>query len=275
MKDLYSTINSQLPRAAASALKKHLAAVGIVTWTDINRSSLYDFRDHVQNELNGGSPKVVCGNLRAVLNRVRDEFELPEDFAKILSLKGDSTRSTYLTPEELKMLENVHTKSNRERIVLVECLIGAYTGARISDIMALTEENFQDGFLVYTSKKTKITATIPISEKTKRWIAYAQEHREEAPVLMTKERIIRRLAQRAGITAKVKTRRGGVEKITEKWEVISTHTFRKTAATNLVAAGASINDAKVCLGHTNSAMTERYICITKPELSKAALSYLL
>ena len=156
-----------------------------------------------------------------------------------------------------------------------EFLIEAFTGARISDVMTFTEENFSGGYLTYTSKKTRVTATVPVSEKTKGWIRYAQEHREDEPTLMSRNRIIRRIARMAKIDAPVKTRHGGVEKVTPKYEVISSHTARKSMVTNLIEAGASLMEAKVCAGHKDSAMTERYCCITKPNLSAKAMRYFM
>lgn len=265
----------KLEKGAAQSLRKHLGAVGVSTWEDMSRSALYDLRDHLEEAVAPSSAKQILSNLRAILNRVKDEIDLPSDFAKILAVKGDVSRSTYLTPEELKAFEAVEVKGAKARLVQVEFLIEAFTGARISDVMGFTEENFAGGYLTYTSKKTKVTATVPVSEKTKGWIRYAQEHRADEPTMMSRNRIIRRIARTAGIDSPVKTRHGGVEKVTPKWEVLTSHCARKSCATNLVEAGASLNDAKLCLGHTSTAMTERYVVSTKPNLSAKAMRYFL
>lgn len=264
-----------MEKGAGASLRKHLSAQGIATWDDITRASLYDLRDYLLDTVAASSAKQILSNLRAILNRVKDEVELPQDFAKILAVKGDVSRSTFLTPDELRSFEAVPCHLRKERLVQIESLIEAYTGARISDVMTFTEQNFNEGYLTYTSKKTKVTATVPVSEKTKGWIRYAQEHREDEPTLMGRNRIIRRIAQKAGIDEVVKTRRGGEEKTTPKWQVISSHTFRKSACTNLVLAGASLNEAKLCLGHRSIAMTERYLCVSKPQLSDSAMRYFL
>lgn len=260
---------------AGASLRKHFAAVGINEWTDITRSALYEFRDHLEESVSPGTAKTVCAYAKSLLHRYEDEVKLPAAWVTVLQIKGDTSRGTYLTPAELKALEAVDTKSEIERIVLAEALIEAYTGARISDVQTFTEENFKDGYLTYTSKKTRVTATVPVSEKTRGYIRYAQIHRDDEPTLVSRNRIIRRLCQRAGIDSPVKTRRGGVERVTPKWEVVTSHTFRKSCATNLVEAGASLNDAKLCLGHTSTAMTERYVVSTKPNLSAKAMRYFL
>jgi integrase len=276
MRTLQEAIDKMENKGGAGAsLRKHLSAVGINEWGDITRASLYDFADHLHEAVAPGTAKTICAYAKSLFHRYEDDVKLPVAWEKILQVKGDTTRGTYLAPDELKRLEEVETKSATERIVLAEALIEAYTGARISDVMTFTEENFKDGYLTYTSQKTKVTATVPVSEKTQGWIRYAQEHREDEPTLMSHNRIIRRLCQRAGIDSPVKTRRGGVEKVTPKWAAVSSHSFRKSCATNMVEAGASINDAKICLGHSSCQMTERYLVSTKPNLSSRAMAYFL
>lgn len=274
MKTLEQTIE-KMEKGAAQSLRKHLDAVGIHDWEDITRSSLYELKDHLGETVAASTAKQVLSNLRAVMNRVKDEADFPADFAKILAVKGDVCRATYLTPEELRKFETVKVKGAKARLVQVEFLIEAFTGARISDVQTFTEENFAGGYLTYTSKKTKVTATVPVSEKTKGWIRYAQEHRDEEPTLMSRNRIIRRIARDAGIDTPVKTRHGGVEKVTPKWEVLTSHCARRSCATNLVSAGASLTEAKLCLGHRNTQTTERYLCITKPNLSEKAMRYFM
>lgn len=260
---------------AGKSLRKHLSAVGITSWEDMTRSALYDLRDHLGDAVAPSSAKQILSNLRALLNRVKDDVDLPADFAKILAVKGDVSRATFLTPEELRAFEAVQVKGAKARLVQVEFLIEAFTGARISDVQTFTEENFAGGYLTYTSKKTRVTATVPVSEKTRGWIRYAQEHRADEPTLMSRNRIIRRIAKEAGIDAPVKTRHGGVEKVTPKWEVLTSHCGRRSCATNLIAAGASMTETRFTMGHTSEAMTSRYVCEARPNLSAKAMRYFM
>ena len=274
MKTLEESI-AKMNEGAGQSLRKHLCSVGINTWEDMTRSALYDLKDHLGEAVAPSSAKQILSNLRALLNRVKDEVNLLADFAKILAVKGDVCRATYLTPDELRKFEAVKVKGAKARLVQVEFLIEAFTGARISDVQTFTEENFAGGYLTYTSKKTKVTATVPVSEKTKGWIRYAQEHRDEEPTLMSRNRIIRRIAKEAGIDSPVKTRRGGVEKVTPKWEVLTSHCARRSCASNLAGAGASLTEIRFTMGHTSESMTSRYVCESKPNLSAKAMRYFM
>lgn len=259
---------------AGASLRKHLTAVGINKWEDFSTEALYDLRDHLKESVAPSTAKTIAANLKAILNRYGKAVDLPTGWEKALSVKSDDARGTFLTDAELLAFENVETLSDTERIVQVESLIEAYTGARISDAAAFTEDNFTaDGQLTYTSKKTHTTATIPVSEKTKGWILYAQEHRADEPTLMSRNRIIRRLARRAGITERVKVRKGGRDVIAPKCDLLSSHAFRRSTATNLVLKGVTMEQAMVALGHRDMAMTRRYCVATRVNFSDKALAY--
>ena len=259
---------------AGSSLRKHLSAVRICDWADITRASLYDLRDHLVEAVAPSTAKTIMAYAKSILNRYSDEVDLPKDWQKILSGRSERPRRTFLTMDELRQMEAVPVRNDMERIVLAESLIEAYTGARVSDVMTFTEENFREaGFLTYTSIKTKVTATVPVSEKTRGWIRYCQEHRGDEPTLPGRNKIIRRLAKRAGVTSRVKVFRAGKEEEGEKWQFLSSHSFRCSTATNLSLAGASLTEIRLTLGHTSEAMSSRYVVSTRPELSARAMAY--
>lgn len=273
MKTLYEEIQRHGGKAAPCLLK-HLGAVAITDWPDLTKANLHELRDELRRTVAPNSVKLYLAELRSILGRFEDELQLPKDWRAIFQAKAERPVKTFLTPDELRLLEAVPTKNGEEEIVKVQSLLEAYTGARVSDIMRFTAENIADGYLTYTSQKTSVTATVPVSEKTKGWIEYAQSHKEDEPgSLMQRNRVIRRLLKRAGVNAPTKIYKAGKEQTGPKWQFASSHTFRVSAATNLIEAGASLTEAKVCLGHTNENMTSRYLAITKPKLSARAMSY--
>ena len=275
MRTLHEAITKMENRGGAGAsLRKHLAAVGIETWADITRASLYELRDHLADAVAPSTARTVCAYAKALLNRYSDELDLPKDWEKILTVKNEKPLRTYLTPDELRRFEEVPTKSKAEAVVKAESLVEAYTGARVSDIMEFTSENIVDGVLTYVSKKTGVRASVPVSTRVEWWIAYAQEHREDEPTLMGRNRIIRRLAKKAGITEPVVVYRAGKTLKTPKHEQLSSHTFRISFVTNLQKSGLDMLSLARLAGHTNTGMTERYCAPTTPDLTRGAAAYL-
>ena len=275
MRTLDQAINKMENRGGAGAsLRKHLAAVGIEEWKDITRSSLYEFRDELSGAVAPSTARTVCAYAKALLNRYSDELDLPKDWEKILTVKNERPLRTYLTPAELKRFEAVETRNLAERVVKFQSLVEAYTGARVSDIMDFTSDNIVDGVLTYVSKKTGVRASVPVNEKVAWWIEYAQDHRDAEPCLMSRNRIIRRLAKKAGITDTVVVYKAGKTEKGPKHDYISSHSFRISFVTNLQKAGMDMISLARLAGHTNTGMTERYCAPTTPVLTKEAVAYL-
>lgn len=260
---------------ARASVKKHLRAVGIVDWSNVTRQSLYQLRDEILGKLSANTAKTVFARTCAMFDRFSEEVDFPENWRKILSCKGEEVVKTYLTPNELAKFAAVPTYSTREEVVKCECLLEAYTGARISDIHALTTENIEGANLIYVSQKTRKRADIPFSERARGWLEFAQEHRDAAPKYRAgRIEVIKRLCERANINAPVMVHVGGVDERGPKYMHVSTHTFRISFVTNLHAAGLDLLTISRMAGHSNIQMTIRYCAITRPTISSEAAKYL-
>ena len=260
---------------AAQSLRKHLAAAEIIVWDDMTRAKLYDFREEVTGAVAANTARTIFLNAKALINRYKDQIGcLPDDWANILSAKAEKVMRTYLTPDELKAFEAVPCRTNKERVVQLECLLEAYTGARVSDIMSFTYENVQGGFLTYVSKKTKVQASIPVSKKILTWIEYVQANKRYEPSLRGRCDIIRRICERAHIDERVTVFERGETKKGPKWQFITSHSFRISFVTNLQQSGMDLVSISRLSGHKNVAMTERYCAPAKPRLTWAAQEFL-
>lgn len=255
---------------AGSSLRKHLSAVGITEWSHFDREHLYEFKDHLEGAVAASTARTLMLTLKAFLRRYKDCVTLPDDWGEIASAKGDKPMRTYLTPEEINRFAGVQTNTPKEELVKIECLLEAYTGARISDIMTFTAENVHGDELSYVSQKTKVAATIPISPKVLRWINYAQSHRQDEPATPNRCMIIRKLCERAGIDAPTTVFSAGETKKGPKWKFVTSHTFRISFVTNLQQSGMDLVSISRLSGHRNVAMTERYCAPAQPKLNLAA-----
>lgn len=274
MKTLIETLEHMDNKGgAADSLRKHLNLAGINGWEDITRTNLYDLRDNLLENVAASTAKTILARFSALLHRIEDDIDLPKDWESILRVKTEKPVKTYLTGSELKMLEGVPTKNGRERFVLLSFLIGAYTGMRISDTREITAENIVDGFLSYVSLKTSVHSVIPVSPKTVEWIEEMKGAGVSLP-LATYNRIVRRLAERAGIDGTVKVFKAGRHLTRKKWECLSSHSARISFCSNLAASGCAMSDISKMAGHTSISTTERYVCDYKIDLPKRALTYL-
>lgn len=84
--------------------------------------------------------------------------------------------------------------------------------------------------------------------------------------------VIRRICKRAGIINDIHLEytRGcdNVQKVVKKYELISSHTARRTAATNMYLAGIPVFRIMLITGHKSESAFYRYIRIRKEENAK-------
>jgi site-specific recombinase XerD len=142
--------------------------------------------------------------------------------------------------------------------------------------MRLDENNLDDNLLSYVSKKTGIEAQVPISENTAELIRLCvAEHEQRGDMARAQyNRTIKELCEMAGITQRVKIFRAGRELSGAKCTFVSSHTARRSFATNLHLAGLDILTIARMMGHTDTTTTERYICRSDVNLTGRAKSYL-
>ena len=258
---------------AGQSLRKHLAAVGINEWGDITRSALFEFHDHVTENLAPGTARTVCAYAKSLLNRYSDEVELPKDWAKILTAKSSKPMKTYLTEDELRRIADAPVHTEKQTLVKNLFLICAYTGLRIGDAMNLTTENIVDGNLHYVAQKTKKAGAIPLKAGLEERIKWVSEHRHLSITLKSYNEDVKKMCKEAGITDEVVVLKAGKEMKGPKWNFITSHTARISTATCLSKRGVPVGDIMKLLQHSGTAMTERYIVRDRIELSPRAMAF--
>lgn len=259
--------------AQSKTLIKHLAAAGIEQWGSLTKVNLMALQDELKCTLAPSSAKTVAATLAAFLHRFEEEDLIPyKDFPSVFHLKGDKSIKTYLTSEELAAFENVRVRSDNEEYVRDCFVISARTGMRHSDMIQVRSENVQGKQLTYSSQKTHIVATIPVSERIERMIEKVNRMALDLP-LKTYNAIVRRLARRAGINARVAIHKGGKDYTKEKWECLSSHSARVTFCTLLSDLGVSVTDISHLAGHSSPLMTNGYIVRKTPVLSDNAMTF--
>ena len=271
MRSLHDAIQAHA-KGAAPSLMKYLQECGLNDWSDLTKAHLNDFRDYVTERVAQSTARTYFAVFKAILKRYEDDMDFCKDYADILKAKNEKPVKTFLSMKDLAQLEQVMPNDPNEQYVLDVFLIGAYTGMRVSDAREISEENMSNDYISYVSIKTGIQAVVPIKSGIPERIRRVQANDSDLP-LMTYNRIIRRLCERAGITERVKVYKAGEHKKGQKWEYCSSHTARISFATNLANLGVPLLEVSKMMGHTTIQQTERYVVKTKAELDVKALKY--
>lgn len=195
--------------------------------------------------------------------------------SKVLKSQKEDVENIYLNVKELQALKDFDFSDNpRLERVRDFFLIGCWTGLRYSDFSNIKPENIKDGFIKMETSKTKTVVTIPIHPIVAAIIA---RYDGVLPPCVTNQRLnyyIKEAAQIAGLTERIeihKTRGGKREStIYEKWQLICTHTARRSFATNQTKIGMDSRLIKGFTGHKTDSAFSKYIKTTGEENAELA-----
>lgn len=191
----------------------------------------------------------------------------------------EKAQNIYLNTNELKALFELDLSDNptydRVRDLF---LIGCFTGLRISDFNDIQSHHIKGEILDITTKKTRQRVVIPITDDLR---AIFNKHAGHAPQPISEQKLnkyIKEIAKCAGIndkTEKQQTRHGQViTEIREKWEFVTSHTARRSFATNGVKAGIPIALIMAITGHTKEATFWKYVKLSPLEKGEELKKYL-
>ena len=237
-------------------------------WDDITDDYLRDLKDVLIEELSPNSVRVIGAELCALIRENKPTKNISSDlFSKVMKAKSVPVQAVYLTREEIEVIDkyNPPTKFMREvkRLFMIECL----TGARKSDSENLSIHNtYFEGkhrVLKYVSQKTKTEVIVPVDRRLPKYLIQEEGSPKDIQT-HSYNRSLRSICRKCGIISRVKVFSAGQEKRGEKWQFVSSHTGRRSFATNLSLNGVSIEQISLMMGHMNGnvpdiQMTQRYI----------------
>ena len=243
-------------------------------WSEFTPYTLNKFRKYLLEE-SGLCQKSVRRYLTwfaIVVAMFEDEIELPKNWRKYLYVPDDISQNVFLTEGELAKIMAYKPENDNERYIKTSFLLGALTGARHSDYMAFTEHNIKDGWLNYVSQKTKKEANVPVNPYIKKLIKEKSQLSVELSEASINN-IIRRICAKSGITEEIQLYQKGKYQIKPKYEFITSHCARRSFSTNLYLRGADIYQIMKLMGHSNTQVTEGYICCGLRTLSPEVMGF--
>lgn len=255
------------PRRTSTLTRIQNVVGHIPQWDEMTDEVLQDFVDDcVEDGLTSSSVKTVCAELKGVLNK--NKRRIPSDeFKKILTVKGEISQAVYLTREEMLRIIKFKTVGPIEQFVRRNFVVEMLTGARRCDAQRLTIHNCDigTGNLSYVPQKTPgIVVTVPVDERMHLRRFLADEYQRDCWSDVFND-TIRHICEKCHIDTVCSIRRRGKQITAPKWQLVSSHTARRSFATNLFLEGMSLEDIAMLMGHgKNIETTKRYICAERP-----------
>lgn len=220
---------------------------------DITYSFLKDFEVYLREKGNGiNTVAKHLRQLRTLVNEAINQGYIHADaypFRKF-KIKQEKGRHEFLTPDELKKLENLEMSDKKLRHVLDAFLFCCYVGLRFSDFCQLTPANFirvnGKRWLHFKSIKTGIELRLPLHLlfEGKALAILDRYCITEFACLGSNSEVNKALSVIAGM-ARIKKH-------------VTYHTARHTCATLLIHQGVPITTVQKLLGHTSVKTTEIY-----------------
>lgn len=251
----------------------------IPNFSDIDFKFYSEFRNWLleEDELANSSVNKQFDYLKGFL-RYASKFKLFDvsilnDFDR---LKEYETHIVYVTKEELKKLWEHQFTSDRLERVRDLFVFACATGMRESDFSNIKPENVKNGELNFTTIKTHDPLVIPINSYSG---AVLEKYEKILPKYSQQKfnDYIKEVAQEVGLDTpeQVITYRKGVriETTVPKYELITSHTARRTFITQCIMRGMPIPIIRSMTGHKDLKSFQKYIKITDTDKRKEMLKW--
>lgn len=188
---------------------------------------------------------------------------------------GEKVDNVYLTEEEIQLLYDAELDSERLRKTRDLFLLGVYSGARFSDYSLFSNDNIVGDTFRYYQGKTGELVILPLSPRVKTILKRNKGKAPEvSPVVFNRE--IKEVCRLAGIHTKVqkKVSKGTSHtvRLVPKWELVSSHTARRTCVTLLHESGVPAREGMHISGHKSLAAYETYLKTSKEETARKLAS---
>lgn len=261
-----------LYRGAADHLSGYAAKAGQPVYTNtLSEQKFEDFVYYLQADrrLMSSTVKSMVERVKCMLNKA-DNAGLPVNGSfRNYSFRDDEIDTIFLTMADVTRIYYFKglTSCNEE---IRDCfVVGCMTGLRYSDYSRLTADNFVDGKIQIRTKKTKTPVLIPMHPFVREIVQKYDGGMPPVRCIQYFNIAIKKICRQIGFTGKIPyDRRIGTEFITAmrpKYSLISSHTARRSAATNMFLSGIQTYRIMLLTGHKTESAFFRYIRITREE----------
>lgn len=245
--------------------------------------SFYDaFVNHMiyvrKNKLNSNSAYKNIALLKTFLAWSYDRGLNKYDYFRKFKKREFTVDIVTLSEKELKQLEDLDL-SGEENLRLDRTrdlfLFGCYTGARFSDIFNINRSDIKENVWFLRQVKTKYTTEIPLIDEAVN-ILRKYEHFEKPLPVITNQKLnqyLKELCEKAKLFAPVRiTEQKGnqtIENVYQKYELITTHTARRTFITLSLTKGMNAQIVMSITGHKSYNSFKKYVNLVTTDKQKA------
>ena len=182
-------------------------------------------------------------------------------------LKYEENEVIYLTENELMNLYSFQSDNERLKRVRDIFCFQCFTGVRYSDIENIRWENIKNNIWYLRTQKTKNVLEIPLNGFAVSIISKYSDHPNPLPVISNQRmnQYLKELCNEAGIDEPITIVKyqanERIEKVKKKYELVGSHTARRTFITLSIEKGMKPEVIMSITGHKSYKMMQKYLKI--------------
>lgn len=260
-----------------SRIIKHLKGYELesnikISFSNINKQFIDNFKTYLlKSELSQNYVKKVVKITKTFLNFCYDNEVLTNDnYKKSKNVESIKITHIALNQYELEKLEKVELPQHLDRARDL-FLFGVYSGQRFSDVIKFDIMDVNNGVWELRQKKTDTIVRIPLIEKA---LNLLYKYNYQIPKLSNQKlnQYLKEIGKTANIIEPVKTTilkgKNRVELIKPKYELLTTHTARRTFVSLSLYNGIPSSVIMTITGHSTATMLNEYFKNDIRETSK-------
>lgn len=243
-----------------------------VTFQNMNLEFFESLRNYAFEKKEAGDNYFakIISVLKTFLNWAYErDYIKHQEFKKFKASERD-TEVICLTLDEFLKLYNYDFKSKRLARVRDVFIFGCSTGLRFSDLVSLKASNIQSDFIVKNIQKTQENNMIPLNKYSREILKrYEDTIFETLPKVSHQKfnKYLKECCKAAGFDTPISiTRFSGVKRIQTtypKYNLITSHTARKTFTTLSLLMGVPERVVKSITGHKKEENFKKYVNFTR------------
>ena len=210
--------------------------------------------------------------IKSMMNLAYDKgVDVCTDFQKKSFKKPtETTESIYLNTDEISRMYNLQTLPQHLERTRDLFVVGCDTGLRFSDLIRVGKDNITtDNTIEMRTQKTNHNVEIPITPRVR---LIFEKYDYKLPKQISNQKyneFLKEVARRADIADSISEThtKGGmlVTQTVKKWELVTSHTARRSFATNAYNAGVPTIAIMKITGHKTESAFMKYIKLSQKE----------
>lgn len=270
-----------------NALKRHMTEYAAMkrkrlSLLDINGKFYDDFLRYLQNDVDVGAGKMgmmkstvgkQIKNLKVFLRYCMKHEYIPKQDLDDFKKPTETSDHVYVNEAEIEQLVALDLSDNSKLDVVRDIfVVGCETGLRYSDLSNLTINHISDGLIRKPIRKTGKKVVIPVSHRLQQVLDKNNGQLPKSPNSIYFNYRIKEVCKKAGIDTSFSRmiQRGNRKEETSvpKYQVISSHTCRRSFCTNQFLKGMPTLLIRKISGHATEKAFLGYIKIDEEKAAE-------